>query len=115
MCLIEYSIFLLTFVLINGNVINNRVSDEVLYDDAGDDAIDISHLGANLYGAPDAEVGAKVLAWTPDNDVNPEELGSYLQGDLLVNRPLGKNGLTDETTRWPKGIVPFKISGNFSK
>lgn len=113
MCLlIEYSIFLITIVSIKGNIINNSVNDDI----PSESTIDLSSLGGRLYGIPDAAVGARVSTWTPDDVVNPEELGSYVQGDLLMNRPrpIGKNGLTELSTRWAKNRVPYKIKGNFS-
>lgn len=109
MCLpIEFSIFLIAIVSVNGNIINNPVNYER--------TIDLSSLGGSLYGAPDAEVGARVSTWTPEDAVNPEELGSYVQGDLLMNRPkpVGKNGLTQLSARWAQNRVPYRIKGNFS-
>lgn len=79
--------------------------------------IDLSHLGPELYGQPDESVGKLVAAFDPSSSSggNVEELGTYLEGDMLIDRPAGRNGLASTATRWPKGIVPFVIGGNFGK
>ncbi|XP_065073301.1 zinc metalloproteinase nas-4 isoform X1 [Ochlerotatus camptorhynchus] len=82
--------------------------------DGDDGEIDLSHLGLEIYGEPNEEVGKLVNSYDPDKDgVNPEELGSYVGGDMLINRPAGRNGLADKSSRWPGGVVPFEINGNF--
>lgn len=64
---------------------------------------------------PDEETGRRVAQWTKEMKVNPEELGSYLEGDIMVTKDTKRNGLTDESKRWPNGIIPYIITGNFSK
>nr|XP_019534797.2 zinc metalloproteinase nas-4-like isoform X3 [Aedes albopictus] len=79
-----------------------------------EDEIDLTELGLDLYGEPDMATGKLVENYDPEKDgVNPEELGSYVEGDILINRPAGRNGMADKSTRWPGGVVPFVISGNF--
>ncbi|XP_058056148.1 hatching enzyme 1.2-like [Anopheles bellator] len=92
-----------------GNVIlNDNSLDET------EPVIDLSHLGPELYGLPDEAVGKRVAEFNPATDGgNVEELGSYLEGDILIDRPEGRNGLASTSTRWPNGVVPFVISGNF--
>ena len=49
---------------------------------------------------------------------NLEEKGGFYQGDIMNPpelRPNSKNGLIDESYRWPNGIVPYTIIGEFSK
>ncbi len=59
------------------------------------------------------ETSARVLAWTPADDVNPEELGHYFQGDIvLAPGQSPKNGLIDERYRWPNGVVPYEFGVN---
>jgi len=54
--------------------------------------------------------------WTPENGTNPEELGSYLEGDILtLPTGQGRNGIIERNYRWPNAIVYYKIVGNFSK
>ncbi|XP_011193243.2 high choriolytic enzyme 1 [Zeugodacus cucurbitae] len=82
------------------------------------DVIDLSFYGNALYGTPDNEVTAQLVAnyTAEESPVNPEELGSYLEGDILV--PIGKvstrNGITTPSSRWPNGVVPYEIRGNFN-
>ncbi|XP_055523112.1 hatching enzyme 1.2 [Wyeomyia smithii] len=88
--------------------------DENGLEGGDEDEIDISHLGLNIYGEPDESVGERVAQYNPETDlVNPEELGTYVDGDILIARPGGRNGLADKSTRWPGGVVPFVINGNF--
>ncbi|XP_053674277.1 zinc metalloproteinase nas-4 [Anopheles nili] len=78
------------------------------------DVIDLSHLGPEVYGEPDEAVGALVAKFNPEIDGgNVEELGSYVEGDILIDRPGARNGLSNTATRWPNGVVPFVVSGNF--
>ena len=58
-------------------------------------------------------------AWKPTDRVNPEELGLYFQGDMILDdkqMEKAKNGIIDEAYRWPNGIVPYTIDEeDFSK
>lgn len=40
--------------------------------------------------------------------MNPEELGEFLEGDI-VQSPSTRNGVLNVTLRWEGGIVPFVI------
>lgn len=44
-----------------------------------------------------------------ENEVNPEELGEYLEGDIIVNVAVTRNGVLNGTLRWHEGLVPFLI------
>lgn len=79
--------------------------------------IDLSHLGARMYGKPRADVGREVDRYYQNFqfDKNPEELGRYADGDILIPRPTPKNGVVGESYRWPNGVIPFEIRGTFSK
>lgn len=81
-------------------------------DEQQNDEIDLSSLGAMLFGDPDESVGIAVRDWTPDHHQNPEELGTYLEGDILVPGIEGRNGLVDKSTRWPNGVVPYVFASN---
>ena len=67
--------------------------------------------------------GKRVAGWHPDtHKMNPEELGSYASGDILipantskVYASYGRNGLTAPSARWPRGVIPFTISRGFSE
>lgn len=75
-----------------------------------DGVIDLSALGSNLFSEPDESVGKIVNDWTPEDGQNPEELGSYLEGDMLIPTVEGRNGLVSTASRWPNGVVPYIIS-----
>lgn len=81
------------------------------------DIIDLSFYGAALFGEPDDKHTARMVAnYTPEAfNVNPEELGTYLEGDILIPKKMliMKNGITSQSSRWPKGIVPYEIRGSF--
>ncbi|KAH8388631.1 hypothetical protein KR093_011566 [Drosophila rubida] len=84
----------------------------------GKDVIDLSSYGAAMYGKPDEQLTANLVGnYSADSaEVNPEELGSYLEGDILVPQTdlTMKNGLTTQSSRWPNGVVPYEIRGNFN-
>ncbi|XP_050084864.1 zinc metalloproteinase nas-4-like [Anopheles aquasalis] len=113
----------ITLLLQGVLVVSASVAASVIQRDAGpeenglgeDLAIDLSHLGPELYGEPDESVGKLVAAFDPSSagSGNVEELGSYLEGDMLIDRPAGRNGLASTSSRWPNGVVPFVIGGNF--
>ncbi|XP_011704692.1 PREDICTED: zinc metalloproteinase nas-4-like [Wasmannia auropunctata] len=63
---------------------------------------------------PDKQTGARVALWTKQMNVNPEELGSYTEGDIMVPRITKRNGVTDKLLRWPDGIIPYVITGDFN-
>lgn len=75
-----------------------------------DDVIDLSLLGARLFGKP---VENKVENFD-DTSGNAEELGPYLEGDLLIPTD-ARNGMRAESLRWKRGEVPFVIHGSYSK
>ena len=85
---------------------------------SNNDIIDLSFYGAAIYGNPDDKHTAVLVAnYTPEEfSVNPEELGTYLEGDILIpkQRLIMKNGITSQSSRWPKGIVPYEIHDNFN-
>lgn len=81
-----------------------------------EEMIDLSHLGESLFGNPDNETGKVVAEYNPETaEVNPEELGNYLEGDMLMPQSMARNGLSAVSSRWPGGVVPFEIRGNFGE
>ncbi|XP_065336444.1 zinc metalloproteinase nas-13-like [Cloeon dipterum] len=67
-------------------------------------------------GKPDSKVGYKLRRWNPNSGVNPEELGSYLEGDMLVPPSTqGRNGLINTYYRWPNAEVFYKFNGTFNE
>lgn len=87
-------------------------------EDSSDEDLSImEHLlsyGESLFSSPDSKAGEAVSAWSPDKLTNPEELGTYLEGDILFPRKLTKNGLKAKSARWPKAKVPYVIQGLFN-
>ncbi|CAK9805559.1 hypothetical protein ANTPLA_LOCUS4568 [Anthophora plagiata] len=75
----------------------------------------LQHLEESLYGLPDDETGRRVAEWSENMTTNPEELGSYAEGDILFPLGNGRNGLRANSARWPNGVVPYIISPYFSK
>lgn len=45
---------------------------------------------------------------------HPEERGPHFEGDILMT-PQGRNGMTSEALRWPKGEIPYEIGNGFSR
>ncbi|KAH8359015.1 hypothetical protein KR093_003871 [Drosophila rubida] len=95
------------------------IDDDYDYDDA---LIDLTEMGDAVFGLPDVETtGALVDAQDALSAQNPEELGTYLEGDILIpfNRwhedsEGNRNGLLALSTHWPGGVVPYEIKGQFS-
>ncbi|GJQ85906.1 hypothetical protein Trydic_g21761 [Trypoxylus dichotomus] len=76
--------------------------------------IDISHYGTALFGSPNNETGEKVSEWnSKSSEVNPEELGEYLEGDILFPSKV-KNGLLAFSAKWDGGMVPYVIVGPYN-
>jgi hypothetical protein len=71
-------------------------------------------LANSIFGRPDASTGERVAKYDPlTANINPEELGSYAAGDILVPGQTGRNGLVATSARWPKGRIPFVIGSKF--
>lgn len=48
--------------------------------------------------------------------MNPEEMGEYGEGDILIPRgPYARNGVREQAMLWTSGHIPYKIEGHFSK
>lgn len=78
------------------------------------ETIDLSQYGSRVFGEPSKDVGAEVENWKANQKSgNPEELGSYLEGDILFLKGNARNGLIAETSHWPNGQIPFEIMGDF--
>ncbi|XP_066591220.1 zinc metalloproteinase nas-13-like [Prorops nasuta] len=73
----------------------------------------LQHLESSLFGLPDNATGAKVAEWHEGLGMNPEELGSYAEGDILFPLGMGRNGLKSDSARWPDGVIPYMISPYF--
>ena len=72
-----------------------------------EETIDLKHLGPRLFGKPIENNGSVI-------NINFEEFGPYLEGDLLV--PVSsRNGMKSESLRWKKAEMPYISRGRYSK
>ena len=46
---------------------------------------------------------------------NPDEWGPYFQGDIVFRNPNQRNGILDESYRWPNGQVYYVYDSAFGK
>lgn len=84
--------------------------------------IDLTDVSDIIFGNPDMETtGALVEAHNEESPQNPEELGTYYEGDILIplsyreGRSNGtRNGILALSSRWPGGVVPYEIKGPFT-
>ncbi|KAK4881122.1 hypothetical protein RN001_004441 [Aquatica leii] len=74
----------------------------------------VTCLGWRVFNKPNKESSEKVRAWVKGYKENPEFLGTYVQGDILFPEERKRNGLINETMRWPLGIVPYRISNQYN-
>lgn len=101
------------------------MADDVPDETDDDLVIDLSAYGTRLYGVPQKSAGEALQKWqraekaqTKKSEVrsNPEEVGPYVEGDILVPSSTGaggRNGMVAESYRWRDAIVPFEITGSF--
>lgn len=98
-------------LLVSGSVIPAKEKNQ----SGTDIPIDISHFTNEAFGQPEEEVGEKLENFSPGTN-NPEEVGTYYQGDILMPRSmLGRNGVAADVYRWKDGVIPYEIKGTFSK
>lgn len=97
----------IAFISTISSLVIARSIASVVSDD--DDSIDLNQLGSKLFGKPVEIADTQVVG------DNPEELSSYLQGDLLIPISNMRNGMRAESYRWRGGEVPFEIRGSFSE
>ncbi|KAK0162807.1 hypothetical protein PV327_006553 [Microctonus hyperodae] len=76
-------------------------------------AIPIDYLGNRIYGLPNDISGERVANWNPSLGVNPEELGTYAEGDILFSNPTSKSAYASKFFRWRGAKIPYKITGRF--
>ncbi|XP_045468360.1 hatching enzyme 1.2-like [Harmonia axyridis] len=80
-----------------------------------DNTIDSAQASRPTYNFPDEESGKNVEKWEENSGVNPEEMGNYLEGDIMLPpHSLTRNGLSDQSLRWKNGVIPYVIQGYFS-
>lgn len=100
----------LLFVIYVGLVIAKNVDVESL-------RIDLPSFGRSLIGTPSTDVGQSLTKWMQSSTRygNAEEIGSYMEGDILFPNGQSRNGIRPEVFRWPNGHIPFEVRGKFSK
>lgn len=115
----NFAIICLTLVIVA--VVNTAAYppfDDNFLTEEDDDAemIDLSHFGSSIFREPNNETGLLVASYDPNtDDRNPEEIGDYLEGDILIPPSFARNGLVAVSSHWPGAIVPFEISGYFGE
>lgn len=63
---------------------------------------------------PSKFVGRMLTEWSEaEHFGNPEEQGPYFEGDIIL--PIGRAFFTRQARKWDDGVIPFEISGSFSK
>ncbi len=79
------------------------------------DEIIPTRAGFLAFGLPDNETGRNLEQWKPGG-ANPEEIGTYFEGDILTPREkVGRNGIAHPAYRWTDATIPYIISGTFSQ
>ncbi|XP_011706990.1 PREDICTED: zinc metalloproteinase nas-4-like [Wasmannia auropunctata] len=63
---------------------------------------------------PDHETGAKVARWIKEMNINPEEMGNYYEGDIMISNSTTRNG-DRRAQRWINGVIPYKMTGSFTQ
>lgn len=81
-------------------------------------SIDLTQHGDKIYGSPDYRSGENLNEWERTRSGNPEEMGTYLEGDILFPtnqsaKSNGRNGIVNQSYRWSNGVIPFEIAGTF--
>lgn len=78
--------------------------------------IDLSKISEQIYAEPDEETGRKLEEFNVhESNLNPEEIGNYYEGDILVPDSVARSALSGPSTRWPHGIIPYTIDPQFCK
>uniref|UniRef100_A0A336KT28 Metalloendopeptidase n=1 Tax=Culicoides sonorensis TaxID=179676 RepID=A0A336KT28_CULSO len=83
-------------------------------DENTDDLIDLSQYGTQMFGQPDSNIGDLIAEFMNFTESNPEEMGSYLEGDLLIPHGAPRNGIVGNSYRWPGAVIPYEVSNSFS-
>ncbi|CAH2237519.1 zinc metalloproteinase nas-13-like [Pararge aegeria] len=114
----EVFFLLISIVLFSGSKafpVDDDDSDIIIVDsvlensiDGDDSIIDVSSLGPEAFGIPKNESGDNVAEWTESSLMNPEEMGGYAEGDILMPK-FARNGIRERTVRWENGIIPYAI------
>lgn len=104
--------------LLGALIFRGIISHPMNYEDGDDGNIDLTQYGDKIYGLPDERAGENLSEWEQNRSGNPEESGTYLEGDILfpINQSTtsnGRNGIVGQSYRWTSGAVPFEIAGSY--
>lgn len=78
-------------------------------------SLDLSLFGQEIYNTPDQLAGRNLKEWVESKKMgNPEEQGTYFEGDIMIDVE-ARNGVVLSTQKWPNGLIPYVIKGNFSE
>ncbi|XP_060806699.1 zinc metalloproteinase nas-4 isoform X1 [Amyelois transitella] len=90
--------------------------DDNSIDNFDSDTIDLTQLGPEAFGSPSNKSGESLSTWNETSLMNPEEMGEYAEGDILIPKTSaqGRNGIRHEAMRWPDGVIPYSLEGYFS-
>lgn len=109
-------IHLIFAIAVVANAIPYPPFDDNFLDEDDAELIDLSHFGSSIFREPSNQTGLLVASYDPNkNDLNPEEMGEYLEGDILIPPSFARNGLVAVSSHWPGAMVPFEIRGYFGK
>lgn len=71
------------------------------------------NIDLRYFGKPSNKTGDILSKWNESFEVNPEEIGEYLEGDILFPTNV-RNGLIATSARWKNGEIPYEIAGLFT-
>lgn len=91
------------------NFFDDPIDNEITKEEKG---TDLSYLGELVFGRPRNTTGEKLATWNVESEVNPEEVGEYVEGDILFLNDK-RNGLVAEAAHWEDGEIPYEIEGIF--
>ncbi|XP_071055448.1 zinc metalloproteinase nas-4-like [Onthophagus taurus] len=64
---------------------------------------------------PNYKAGDLLDNWDSTLPSNPDEVGNYYQGDILINVDGLRSMVSDPIFLWPGGVVPYQIVGPYNE
>lgn len=108
-----YSILISKSYIEAKSIILNDEINNTIEDGDDEDYIDLSHLDERAFRGPDEDVGKLLENLNNTSAANPEEVGTYFEGDILMTPGFGRSALSDKSKRWTGGVVPYVIDSGF--
>ncbi|XP_011057337.1 PREDICTED: high choriolytic enzyme 1-like [Acromyrmex echinatior] len=80
-----------------------------------DEADESKHKWLNM--VPNYETGLRTAQWCEKMNVNPDELGDYFEGDIMIASDIKRNVLSDDADWhwWSDGVIPIVVDGDFDE